>query len=57
MRQLPSQAPDDEPEWKEAGEDSMYSQDAEYEDDGLSKGSRRWMRGTMYKAIMGHRDQ
>ena len=38
--QLPvAQAPDDEPEWQDAGEDSMDSQDAEYDDDGSSEES------------------
>ena len=38
--QLPvAQPPDDEPEWEDAGEDSMDSQDAEYDDDGSSKES------------------
>ena len=35
--QLPvAQVPDDRPEWEDAGEDSMDSQDAEYDDDGSS---------------------
>ena len=34
-----AQAPDDEPEWEDAGEDSMDSQDAEYDYDGSSKES------------------
>ena len=38
--QLPvAQAPDDEPEWEDAGEDSMDSQGAEYDDDGSSEES------------------
>ena len=38
--QLPvAQAPDDEPEWEDVGEDSMDSQDAESDDDGLSEES------------------
>ena len=38
--QLPvAQAPDDEPEWEEAGEDSMNSQDAESDDKGSSEES------------------
>ena len=38
--QLPvAQAPDDEPEWEDAGEDSLNSQDAEYDDDGSSEES------------------
>ena len=38
--QLPvAHAPDDEPEWEDAGEDSMDSQDAEYDDDGSSEES------------------
>ena len=38
--QLPvAQAPDDEPEWEDGGEDSMDSQDAEYDDDGTSEES------------------
>ena len=36
--QLPvAQVPDEEPEWEDAGEDSMDSQDAEYDDDGSSE--------------------
>ena len=39
-RQLPvAQAPHDEPEWEDTGEDSMDSQDAEYDDDGSSEAS------------------
>ena len=34
---LGAQAPDDEPEWEDAREDSMDSQDTEYDDDGSSK--------------------
>ena len=38
--QLPvAQAPDEEPEWEDAGEDNMDSQDAEYDDDGSSEES------------------
>ena len=38
--QLPvAQASDDPPEWEDAGEDSMNSQDAEYDDDGSSEES------------------
>ena len=36
-----AQAPDDEPEWEDAGEDSMDSQDAEYDDDGWSEESMK----------------
>ena len=34
-----AQAPDDEPEWEDAGEDSMDSQDVKYDDDGSSEES------------------
>ena len=38
--QLPvAQAPNDEPKWEDAGEDSMDSQDTEYDDDGSSEES------------------
>ena len=36
---LVAQALDDEPEWEDAGEESMDSQDTEYDDDGSSEES------------------